>query len=173
MHMLALSFPVPDIMGESDWIIGDDFTEIARLLLEEDNSLCYKVCRKKQTPLHMAAEGGKYHLVHILLRYGRDCIEAVDDEGRKPLHLAVMNALNLIRLFQRFEFYLFKDMLLSLMSTESLNHRDNTGRTPLHIAVENTEKDPLLYEGVSKEDQMNLSSKIWLNYEHANLFYFF
>ncbi|XP_059077281.1 uncharacterized protein LOC131876317 isoform X2 [Cryptomeria japonica] len=118
-----------------------DVIKITRLLLAKDNSLCYKQDNKKKTPLHMAVEWEKYSLVQILLRHGRDCMELVDSEGRKPLHLAVLNAVRSI-------LFSFKNMLLSLMSKESLNHRDNTRRTALHIAMENIEKDPLLYKNI-------------------------
>lgn len=68
-----------------------NFGMIMRLLLKEDNTLCYKQGDKEQNLLHIAVEG-KNEVVGILINYGGDCIDLVDKDGRTPIHLIVKNA---------------------------------------------------------------------------------
>ncbi|KAH9294772.1 hypothetical protein KI387_038360 [Taxus chinensis] len=153
LHMAALSPPYPTypILGRNA-MTSIYILQIVRLLLKKENSLCYRVDNNKQSPVHMAVKEGKYHLVRIILDHGRDCRELVDQDGRKPLHLAVMTA---VQISDISELSPFRNMLFSLMSRGSINHRDNRGLTPLHIAMQNIEKDEILFHSIKEALQIN------------------
>lgn len=74
-------------------------SQIANILLGKDSSLCYQVDINGQTALHIAAKEGNVDLARKILNHGRDCLEIVDNNGRRALHLAVENA---VQIFDRF-----------------------------------------------------------------------
>lgn len=96
----------------------------------------YSVCINKQnnggqTPLHLAAQGGRHDLVTILLRRGADC-GLVDCAGRTILHCAVLGSLP-------------KGTLNAILSQPQVDHSviDKEGKTALHLAVERRKTDAL------------------------------
>ncbi|XP_057862500.2 ankyrin repeat-containing protein At5g02620 isoform X1 [Cryptomeria japonica] len=153
LHMAALSPPFfPFQAGLSSYHF---MVQIGELLLQKDNSLCYREDREKQSPLHIAVKEGKYDLVRIILMYARDCRELVDINGRKPLHLAVITAVRISEESNFAVLFQFKNMMLSLMSKRSLNHCDNSGHTPLQIAMRNFDTDPALFSSIKEVLQIN------------------
>ncbi|XP_057827180.1 uncharacterized protein LOC131038680 isoform X2 [Cryptomeria japonica] len=153
LHMAALSPPFfPFQAGLSSYQF---MVQIGELLLQKDNSLCYREDREKQSPLHIAVKEGKYDLVRIILMYARDCRELVDINGRKPLHLAVITAVRISEESSFAVLFQFKNMMLSLMSKRSLNHCDNRGHTPLQIAMRNFDTDPALFSSIKEVLQIN------------------
>lgn len=84
-----------------------------------------------QTPLHLAAQGGRHDLVTILLRRGADC-GLVDCAGRTILHCAVLGSLP-------------KGTLNAILSQPQVDHSviDKEGKTALHLAVERRKTDAL------------------------------
>ncbi|GLJ05115.1 hypothetical protein SUGI_0011490 [Cryptomeria japonica] len=153
LHMAALS---PPLSTFQDGLTSYQFTmKIGELLLQKDNSLCYREDKEKKSPLHIAVKEGKYDLVKVILKYARDCRELVDGNGRKPLHLAVISAVRISEESNFAVLFQFKNMLLSLMSKRSLNHRDNSGHTPLQIAMRNFDTDPALFSSIKEVLQVN------------------
>ena len=45
---------------------------------------------RKQTPLHLAAAAGQLEVCRLLLELGAN-IDATDDQGQKPIHVAAQN----------------------------------------------------------------------------------
>lgn len=45
---------------------------------------------RKQTPLHLAAAAGQLEVCTLLLELGAS-IDATDDQGQKPIHVAAQN----------------------------------------------------------------------------------
>lgn len=45
---------------------------------------------RKQTPLHLAASAGQLEVCRLLLDLGAN-IDATDDQGQKPIHVAAQN----------------------------------------------------------------------------------
>lgn len=45
---------------------------------------------RKQTPLHLAAAAGQLEVCRLLLELGAS-IDATDDQGQKPIHVAAQN----------------------------------------------------------------------------------
>lgn len=45
---------------------------------------------RKQTPLHLAASAGQLEVCRLLLDLGAN-IDATDDQGQKPIHIAAQN----------------------------------------------------------------------------------
>ncbi|XP_057831234.1 ankyrin repeat-containing protein At5g02620 isoform X1 [Cryptomeria japonica] len=153
LHMAALSPPLSTFQAG---LKSYQFTmKIGELLLQKDNSLCYREDKEKKSPLHIAVKEGKYDLVKVILKYARDCRELVDGNGRKPLHLAVISAVRISEESNFAVLFQFKNMLLSLMSKRSLNHRDNSGHTALQIAMRNFDTDPALFSSIKEVLQIN------------------
>ncbi|GLJ05117.1 hypothetical protein SUGI_0011510 [Cryptomeria japonica] len=153
LHMAALSPPLSTFQAG---LTSYQFTvKIGELLLQKDNSLCYREDKEKKSPLHIAVKEGKYDLVKVILKYARDCRELVDGNGRKPLHLAVISAVRISEESNFAVLFQFKNMLLSLMSKRSLNHRDKSGHTPLQIAMRNFDTDPALFSSIKEVLQIN------------------
>ncbi|KAH9319558.1 hypothetical protein KI387_021327, partial [Taxus chinensis] len=75
-----------------------EMSQIAKMVLEKDSSLCYQVDMNGHSALHIAVKEGNVDLVREILNYGTDCIEVVDNDGRNALHLAVDNA---VQIFER------------------------------------------------------------------------
>lgn len=51
----------------------------------------FNICsQKKQTPLHLAASEGQLEVCRLLLELGAN-IDATDELGQKPLHVAAQN----------------------------------------------------------------------------------
>ncbi|XP_076053714.1 serine/threonine-protein phosphatase 6 regulatory ankyrin repeat subunit C-like [Oratosquilla oratoria] len=70
-------------------LLGED--ECCQDLLEHERSLVHAVDCLGQSPLHKAVVGGKLSTLHILDRFAADVlVNAPDNEGRTPLHLAVL-----------------------------------------------------------------------------------
>ncbi|KAH9319563.1 hypothetical protein KI387_021332, partial [Taxus chinensis] len=120
-----------------------EMSQIAKIVLEKDSSLCYQVDMNGHSALHIAVKEGNVDLVREILNYGTDCIEVVDNDGRNALHLAVDNA---VQIFERIS-RSFKTLLLLVMSRRTINNRDNNGKSALDIAVYNMAKDERLFLG--------------------------
>uniref|UniRef100_A0A131YPN0 Rel/ankyrin family, other n=1 Tax=Rhipicephalus appendiculatus TaxID=34631 RepID=A0A131YPN0_RHIAP len=96
----------------------------------------YSVCINKQnnggqTPLHLAAQGGRHDQVMILLQRGADCA-LVDCAGRTILHCGVLGSLPKGTL----------DAILSQPQVDR-NAADKEGKTALHLAVERRDSGAL------------------------------
>uniref|UniRef100_A0A224Z7F6 Alpha-latrotoxin n=1 Tax=Rhipicephalus zambeziensis TaxID=60191 RepID=A0A224Z7F6_9ACAR len=96
----------------------------------------YSVCINKQnnegqTPLHLAAQGGRHDQVMILLQRGADCA-LVDCAGRTILHCGVLGSLPKGTL----------DAILSQPQVDR-NVTDEEGKTALHLAVERRDSGAL------------------------------
>ncbi|KAH9302612.1 hypothetical protein KI387_014195 [Taxus chinensis] len=149
LHVAALIPPLKELVPPfHPWLYtrhANQIVYIAKMLLEQDRSLCYKLDKKSQCALHIAVKEGNGEMVKLILKYGGDCTELVDQEGRNALHLAVMNA---EKIFDR-NSEAITSILQSLVSASArlINDRDNEGKTALDIAILNMDKDePLFFE---------------------------
>ncbi|XP_057866370.1 uncharacterized protein LOC131073883 [Cryptomeria japonica] len=122
-------------------------SKIAKLLLEKDISLCYKVDRNHQSALHIAVIEGNVDLVKEILTYGRDCLEIVDEDGGNVLHLAAENA---VQIFEKISRQL-NFLMLSIISKDLINNLDNHGKTPLDIVLEKMSHDQGLFSGIGTQ----------------------
>ncbi|KAH9316371.1 hypothetical protein KI387_024998, partial [Taxus chinensis] len=122
--------------------------QVGKMLLDEDESLCYRVDIYEQSPLHIAAKEGNAALVEEILNRPNDCVQMVDENGRNALHLAVENA---PLIFERVKRSL-GTIISNLASRRVINCCDKNGKTPLDIAtdVENTNKDPQLFSSIER-----------------------
>lgn len=73
------------------------------------------------TPLHVAASGGNFEMVRLLVRAGVDA-DVLDENGDTPLHLAV---------FRGFE-QVVEELVTAGASVDTI---DSEGETPLHTAA--------------------------------------
>ncbi|GLJ46183.1 hypothetical protein SUGI_0972800 [Cryptomeria japonica] len=121
-------------------------SKIAKLLLEKDITLCYKVDRNHQSALHIAVIEGNVDLVKEILTYGRDCLEIVDNDGRNVLHLAAEKA---VQIFEKISRHI-KTLMLSIISKDLINDLDNHGKTPLDIVLEKMSHDQRLFSGMER-----------------------
>ncbi|KAH9319385.1 hypothetical protein KI387_021154, partial [Taxus chinensis] len=120
-----------------------EMSQIAKILLKKDTSLCYQVDMNGHSALHIAVKEANVDLVREILNYGKDCIKMADNDGRNALHLAVNNA---VQIFDRISRHI-KTLLLLIMSRRMIKNRDNNGKRALDIAVDNIAKDERLFHG--------------------------
>ncbi|KAH9316265.1 hypothetical protein KI387_024892 [Taxus chinensis] len=114
---------------------------IAKMLLEKDSSLCYRVDKNEQSALHLAAKVGNAWVVEEILKCGNDCIEMVDKDERNALHLVVRNALEI---FSRAPNQL--RLIISWFARTSLiNGVDCHGQTPLDVTFDCENDDQVLF----------------------------
>ncbi|TKY59620.1 Ankyrin repeat-containing protein [Spatholobus suberectus] len=98
-----------------------DFTE---LLLEHDetNSTAYMQDNEGRTALHIAAYGGRWRIMEMIIKYYPDCSELVDKNGWNALHYAVNG-----------ESVIAVNRIMRNPSLSNLyNEKDVDGNTPLH-----------------------------------------
>lgn len=62
----------------------------SRFLVQDHNAVIDILTLKKQTPLHLAAAAGQLKVCTLLLELGAS-IDASDDQGQKPIHVAAQN----------------------------------------------------------------------------------
>ena len=65
-------------------------TDLVRFLVHDHNAAIDVLTLRKQTPLHLAAGAGQLEVCKLLLELGAN-INATDDQGQKPIHVAAMN----------------------------------------------------------------------------------
>ena len=71
--------------------INNPWTKIA--------SISHALLQKKQTPLHLAASAGQLPVCNLLIELGAS-LDATDDYGQKPIHLAAQsNKPEVVKLF--------------------------------------------------------------------------
>ncbi len=61
-----------------------------RFLVQDHNAVIDILTLRKQTPLHLAAAAGQLTVCTLLLELGAS-IDATDDQGQKPIHVAAQN----------------------------------------------------------------------------------
>lgn len=61
-----------------------------RFLIHDHNAVIDILTLRKQTPLHLAASAGQLEVCRLLLDLGAN-IDATDDQGQKPIHIASQN----------------------------------------------------------------------------------
>lgn len=66
------------------------FAELCRFLVQDHNAVIDILTLRKQTPLHLAAAAGQLKVCTLLLELGAS-IDATDDQGQKPIHVAAQN----------------------------------------------------------------------------------
>ncbi|GLJ46187.1 hypothetical protein SUGI_0972840 [Cryptomeria japonica] len=119
-------------------------SKIAKLLLEKDISLSYKVDNNHQSALHIVVVEENVDLVKEILKYAPQCFEIVDKDGRNVIHLVAQNAIEIFAKIKKN----IKNLVLELMaSKELINGLDNHGKTPLDIVLEKMSNDEHLYSG--------------------------
>lgn len=63
---------------------------MTRSLVQDHNAVIDILTLRKQTPLHLAAAAGQLKVCTLLLELGAS-IDASDDQGQKPIHVASQN----------------------------------------------------------------------------------
>lgn len=116
---------------------------IAKILLDNDRSLCYKIDNNGQAALHLAAKEGNLELATQILNYAKDCNEMEDNDGRTGLDLVVENAVEIFHRISRS----IKTLLLLVTSRELINKPDKRGKTALDIVIDNMPSDEHLFYG--------------------------
>ncbi|XP_027850754.2 serine/threonine-protein phosphatase 6 regulatory ankyrin repeat subunit A isoform X2 [Aphis gossypii] len=66
------------------------FADLCRFLIHDHNAVIDILTLRKQTPLHLAASAGQLEVCRLLLDLGAN-IDATDDQGQKPIHIAAQN----------------------------------------------------------------------------------
>ncbi|XP_050548255.1 ankyrin-1 isoform X2 [Daktulosphaira vitifoliae] len=66
------------------------FADLCRFLIHDHNAVIDILTLRKQTPLHLAASAGQLEVCKLLLDLGAN-IDATDDQGQKPIHIASQN----------------------------------------------------------------------------------
>jgi len=66
------------------------FSRSERFLIHDHNAVIDILTLRKQTPLHLAASAGQLEVCRLLLDLGAN-IDATDDQGQKPIHIAAQN----------------------------------------------------------------------------------
>jgi ankyrin repeat protein len=132
--------------------------KIAAFLISQKDIDLNKADISGATPLHLAAEKDEL-LVMLLLE--RKVNQTPDNQGRYPLHYAVMANRN--------------DLLFWLYETPAaLNVTDEKGLTPLNYALENGNKEiatELLHQGAAIRDEQELKTAIKLEIPIEKIFY--
>lgn len=59
-------------------------------MIHDHNAVIDILTLRKQTPLHLAASAGQLEVCRLLLDLGAN-IDATDDQGQKPIHIASQN----------------------------------------------------------------------------------
>jgi len=71
-------------------MVETDFFFYQRFLIHDHNAVIDILTLRKQTPLHLAASAGQLEVCRLLLDLGAN-IDATDDQGQKPIHIASQN----------------------------------------------------------------------------------
>ncbi|XP_024086080.1 serine/threonine-protein phosphatase 6 regulatory ankyrin repeat subunit B isoform X2 [Cimex lectularius] len=66
------------------------FANLCKFLVTDHNAVIDVLTLKKQTPLHLAAAAGQLEVCKLLLDLGAN-IDATDELGQKPIHVAAQN----------------------------------------------------------------------------------
>ncbi|KAI5751394.1 hypothetical protein M8J77_007101 [Diaphorina citri] len=66
------------------------YADLCRFLVHDHAAVIDILTLRKQTPLHLAAEAGQLQVCKLLLDLGAS-IDATDDQGQKPIHVAAQN----------------------------------------------------------------------------------
>ena len=120
------------------WAARKGQISVATYLLEKGANINLKTCDERDsggTPLHFAASKGKFDMCRLLVSKGA-LIDALDVDGRTPLHLAVRENLKKIKAGDKLE--TVKLLLSRGASTDIL---DNFRCAPLHYAVMHNKLD--------------------------------
>jgi Protein kinase domain/Ankyrin repeats (3 copies) len=88
-NVFEISKVYEDGRGFIYYAITRGWTEVARKLLQLNNSIANQADLTGLTPLHYACRMGNFEIVKMLVENGA-AINAVDDSGNTPLHSALM-----------------------------------------------------------------------------------
>uniref|UniRef100_T1H944 Ion transport domain-containing protein n=1 Tax=Rhodnius prolixus TaxID=13249 RepID=T1H944_RHOPR len=66
------------------------FANLCKFLVTDHNAVIEVLTLRKQTPLHLAAAEGQLEVCKLLSELGAS-IDATDDQGQKPIHVAAQN----------------------------------------------------------------------------------
>ena len=128
---------IPDPNGELPlhYACKLGFTDITKLLLEEDPGVVNCTSHSKSTPLHTSAKNGHYEVTVILVSNGAS-LEATDTKGRTPSYCAARYGTSIV-----LDYLLEKQMRNVDNSSTSVVHQDtNTEEISVPIRKQKIQK---------------------------------
>lgn len=120
--------------------------DIAQLLIDKGFNL-HKKYRRRDTPLHWAAEYNNHEIIPLLLRYHIN-INSRNDDGETPLHYAMKeNSIECV------------EVLLKNNADTSIKRRDR--KTPLNLAKEIDNSNCIEAYQMNKKSSKNFFTRLF------------